>query len=130
MQTNVRVGREIVVTTPDKLGVLSRISTAITDSHVNVTAICAYSTDGVAHLRLITDDNETARDVLYKKGFDTTEHDVTIAEVSPHSVHPEMAPFTENIQPGDNYWCAAAHSGEHAMMVFSLKESMNLSAIR
>jgi hypothetical protein len=129
MKANLRAGREIVVTTPDKLGVLSRISKIITDSGVNVEAICAYVTDGAAHLRLITDNNEKARDALSKAGFDSRENGVTIAEVSPHSIHPEIAPFVENIQPGDHYWCAAEHNGEHALIVFSLKESVRLAYV-
>lgn len=130
MQTNVKVGCEIVVTMPDRLGVLSRISTTLAESHVNIVAVCAYSTDGIAHLRLITDDNKKALNALSSKGFGVTEHDVIITEVSPHSIHPEIAPFADSIQPGDNYWCAAAHSGEHAMMVYSLKGNVNLSAVK
>lgn len=127
MGTNLRVGREIVVTTPDKLGVLSRIFKSITDSGVNVEAMCAYAVDGSAHVRLMTDSNEKARDALSKAGFDSVEREVTIAEVSPHSIHHDIAPFAENIQPGDHYWCAADHSGEHALLVFSLKESVRLA---
>ena len=131
MQTkNVRVGKEIIVAVPDEVGVLSRISTIITGSHVSIIAICAYVTDEVAHLRLITDDNQRAIDALYKAGFDAVENEVTLAEVSPHSIHPEIAPFADNIQPGDHYWCAASHSGEHAILVYSLKDNVNMASIR
>lgn len=130
MRTNTRTGKEIVVTTPDRIGVLSQITTLIEETHVNIRAICAYEVDGVAHLRLITDDNAKARDALNRGGFDATEHNIIIAEVSPHSIHPEIANFADNIPTGNNYWCASAHSGEHAMIIFSASENATLSTVR
>lgn len=130
MKTNTKTAKEIVVTARDKIGVLSRISTVISESEVNVRAVCAYEVDGIVHLRLITDDNERARDALGKAGFDATEHNVIVAEVSPHSVHPEVESFVDNISTGNNYWCASAHNGEHAVIVFSPAEGAGLSAVR
>lgn len=124
MKTNLSSKREIVVTVPDKVGVLSRISTVITETRVNIVAICAYATDGLAHLRLITDDNKKAGEALNKAGFEATEYEVTVAEVSPHRIHPELSNLAGGVEIANNYWCASAYSGEHAMIVFSTKDNL------
>lgn len=130
MKTNTKTGREIVVATPDRLGVLSRITTVVSENDANVQAICGYAVDGVAHVRLLTDDNEKARVALHKAGFDATEHDVILAELSPHFIHPEITNFIGDVDTGNNYWCAASHSGEHAVLVFSPKDSVRMSSVR
>ena len=123
MNTNITPKMEIVVTTPDKLGVLSRITTVITDSRVNILAICGYATDGTGHVRLITDDNKKAGEALNRACFEAKEHSIVIAEVSPHRIHPEVATLAGGIDVVNNYWCASAHTGEHAVIVFSPEEN-------
>lgn len=130
MKTNTKTGKEIVVTVPDKVGVLSRISTVVSENNANIQAICGYAVDGMAHVRLLTDNNEKARDSLHRAGFDAVEHDVILTELSPHFIHPEFTNFIGDMEMGNNYWCAASHCGEHAVLVFSPKDSVRMSSVR
>lgn len=130
MKTNTKTGREIIVTVPDKVGVLSRISTVVSENNANIQAICGYAVDGMAHVRLLTDNNEKARDSLHRAGFNATEHDVILTELSPHSIHPEITNYIGDVDTGNNYWCAASHCGEHAVLVFSPKDSVRMSSVR
>lgn len=127
---NMNVSKEVVVTTPDEIGVLSRISTAIAESRVNIRAICAYEMGDLAHLRLVTDDNERAIKALERAGFKATEHEVLLCEVSPHVLHSEMDKIVSGYDIKNNYWCASAHSGEHAMLVFSPTTSLKGTMVR
>lgn len=130
MKTKTNTNNEIVVTAPDSVGILSRISTVISDAKVNIRAICGYEVDHLAHVRLITDDNKRAIEVLQKDGFKTFEHEVVVSELSPHYLHPEMAEYAGSYEVKNNFWCAATHSGEHAMLVFSPSDNINYGGIK
>jgi len=123
MQTIMKPGKEVVVTVPDKLGLLSDITTTIAEAHINVNAICAYTADNVAHLRLVTDDNKRAVDALSRAGFKANEHDILVCQISPHFLHQELEKIVNNYEVKSNYWCAATHNGEHAVLIFSPKEN-------
>ncbi|OGQ48180.1 MAG: hypothetical protein A3I09_01710 [Deltaproteobacteria bacterium RIFCSPLOWO2_02_FULL_47_10] len=128
MKTEMEVGKEIVVTASDEIGVLSRISTIIAETHANIRAVCAYELDDTAHLRIVTDDNQKALAALHKAGFNATEHEVVLCGVSPHLVHPDASGIAGNFEVENNYWCASAHSGEHALLVFSPADNVHLSS--
>jgi hypothetical protein len=115
---------EIVIAMPDEVGLLSRITTAITAAQINMKAICGYSTDNTAHFRLVTDDNEKAAAALKAAGFECNSHPVMMCEVSPSEIHPEIREFGDGLEVTNNYWCAAAHSGEHALIIFSPKDNL------
>lgn len=128
MDTKMDTGTEVVVSAPDRLGILSEISTVISEAHVNIRAICAYEVDKVAHLRLITNDDKKAIEALNKAGFKADEHEVLMCEVSPGDLPaPNVA---GSIEVENNYWCASAHSGEHALVIFSPSDNVKSAGIR
>jgi hypothetical protein len=130
MKNSVEVKREVVVTAPDRVGILSEICEQIAGAHVNIQAICAYEVDKMAHLRLITDDNEKAIQVLRGAGFEATEKTVVYSMVAPHVLHPDVAELAGGYDVENNYWCASAHNGEHAVLVFSPRDNLKGAAIR
>ena len=130
MSDNIKTGKEIVVTASDEVGILSKISTVIAGASVNITAFCAYEMDGQAHFRLVTSDNEKAVTALNNAGFETTEHAVIMCEVSPHVLHPEIGSLAGGYDVENNYWCASAHSGEHALLIFSPGSNIKAAGIR
>lgn len=125
MKTFVDVEKEIVVDVPCGVGVMSRVSSALAEAKINIKAICGYEVEKSAHIRLITDENSRALDVLRKTGYEASEHDVVRCEVSPHVMHMNATQLMRDVEVENNYWCAATHSGEHAVMYFSLKGNMN-----
>jgi hypothetical protein len=130
MKTNINMEKEVVVNLPDDLGVLSRISTALSEARVNIKAVCAYAVDDDAHVRLVTDNNGRAMDVLKRAGFTASEHDVVRCEVSPNMLHPEIGSALSGYEVDNNYWCAAAHRGEHAVLYFTLRDNIHHSGVR
>ena len=130
METITNIKKEVVVNVPDEIGILSRISQILSDAEVGITAICGYETDGTAHLRLITEDDEKAMAALKSAGIKASEHDVLVSEISPHSLHTDLTEAAGGYEVENNYWCAANHSGEHALLVFSPREHMRMAGLR
>lgn len=118
-----KTNSEIVVETPNSIGILSKITSTICETHTNIKAICGYETDGIAHVRLITDNNKKAIGALKNAGFKPSEHTVLISETSPHVARPQIENFGSDLEVQDNYWCATTHNGEHALLVFTPRDN-------
>ncbi len=128
MKTNVTMEKEIVISMPDEVGTTMRVAGAIADAGVNIKAICGYAVDRDGHLRLVTTDNKKALEVLKRAGFKAEEHDVVRCEVAPNVIHPDLGSALAGFEVESNYWCAAAHGGEHAVLYFSIKGNIHTSA--
>jgi hypothetical protein len=125
MKTNIEMEREIVVKSRDEVGILSKVACAIAEGRVNIKSICGYGVDGEGHIRVVTDNNERAMELLNKSGFEAGEHDVVRCEVAPNLLHPEVSSALDGYEIENNYWCAAAHGGEHAVLYFSLRDNIH-----
>ncbi len=67
---------QLVVTTEDKVGMLSEVSQAITEADVNIEAINAYGLEGKAKFYLITSENQKVASALKAKGWQVEEEEV------------------------------------------------------
>jgi hypothetical protein len=65
----------------NRVGLLSEISTVITNSKINMQAICAYAMDGRAYFMLVTENNVKAKKVLSKLGITAGVEDVLSVEM-------------------------------------------------
>ncbi len=74
--------KEISFTKPNKVGLLSEISTAILGARVNITAICAYAMENAAYFMLITESNAKAKKALAPLGVGIEEKDVVEVEMA------------------------------------------------
>jgi len=72
--------KEIGFTMPNKVGLLSEITTAIAGAKVNITAICAYGMENTAYFMLTTDGNAKAKKALAPLGVAIEEKDVVEVE--------------------------------------------------
>ena len=66
---------QLIVTTEDKVGMLSEVSQAITEADVNIEAINAYGLEGKAKFYLITSENQKAIPALKTKGWQVEEEE-------------------------------------------------------
>lgn len=73
--------REIGFTMPNKVGLLSVVTTAIAGAKVNITAICAYGMENTAYFMLTTNSNAKAKKALVPLGVAIEEKDVVEVEV-------------------------------------------------
>lgn len=126
---HLKTDQEIIVEAPDAVGILSKITGTVCESRVNIKAICGYEVDGVAHVRLITENNRVATEALKRAGLKVTEHVVLISETSPHVARPKLEGIGSDYEIEDNYWCATTSNGEHTLLVFSPTENMSSQTV-
>ncbi len=76
-----RKAKEISFTMPNKVGLLSEVTTAIAGAKVNITAICAYGMGNTAYFMLTTNSNAKVKKALATLGVIIEERDVVEVEV-------------------------------------------------
>jgi hypothetical protein len=79
--TRARKVKEISFTMPNKVGLLSEVTTAVAGAKVNITAICAYAMENSAHFMLTVDSNAKAKKALALLGVGIEERDVVEVEM-------------------------------------------------
>lgn len=81
MIRSVKIGKELVIISANKVGVLNKVACALADHGIDILAISAQAAGGVALMNLVTDDAVRSRDILAKKGFKVQENGVLLVEV-------------------------------------------------
>ena len=76
-----RKAKEISFTMPNKVGLLSEVTTAIAGEKINITAICAYGMGNTAYFMLTTNSNAKVKKALVTLGVIIEERDVVEVEV-------------------------------------------------
>ncbi|MBU4149878.1 MAG: hypothetical protein KKB52_06015 [Candidatus Omnitrophica bacterium] len=79
---NCKKVKELVITTEDKAGMLSELTSNISAKGVNISAICAYSMEGKAIFMILTSDNQKAKAAAEGKGWKTDESEVVVVELA------------------------------------------------
>ena len=78
MVAEARLGKEILIRTENKVGVLADISTMLADHGINIDAVVGYGEGGKAEIMLIADDSRRAIDTLKAANYDTQEREVIV----------------------------------------------------
>jgi hypothetical protein len=73
--------KQLSFTMPNRAGLLSEVSAAVSGAKVNINAICAYEMGDNASFMLTTDGNARARRALAKLGVEAKEEDVVAVEM-------------------------------------------------
>ena len=126
---NARRAREISFTMPNRVGLLSEVTTAIAKAKVNITAICAYGMENNAFFMLTTNSNAKAKKALANLGVGMEEKDVV--EVELPNKPGELQKVAKKIADADidiEYMYATAGVGKTATCVF--KTADDLKAIK
>jgi hypothetical protein len=77
-----RLGKEIVLTVVNKIGILADMSKIISSHGINIEAVAGYATNNEAKIMMVTDDNLRAGDALKKAGYKSVkEEEVVIVEL-------------------------------------------------
>lgn len=74
--------KEISFTMPNRVGLLSEVTTAVAKAKVNITAICAYAMENSAYFMLTVDSNAKAKKALASLGVGIEEKDVVEVEMA------------------------------------------------
>ncbi len=73
--------KELVVKTPNQVGMLEAVTEAISKSGVNITALNAFGVDKDAVFRLTTTDNAKAMSAIRAKKFEVSERDAVSVDL-------------------------------------------------
>jgi hypothetical protein len=114
-----RKSKQVSFTMPDRVGLLSEITTAIAKAKVNITAICAYEMEDRAFFMLSTDANARAKKALGQFGVEIREDDVISVEL-PNKVG-ELQKVAKKIADAGiniNYMYGTASAGKSSICVF------------
>lgn len=69
MLKSVELGKEIVVTVVNKIGVLADMSKLLAEHGINIEAVAGYAIENEAKIMLVTEDNLRTTDALRKAGY-------------------------------------------------------------
>ena len=74
--------KEISFTMPNRVGLLSEVTTAVAGAKVNITGICAYPMENNAYFMLTVDSNAKAKKALASLGVAIEEKDMVEVEMA------------------------------------------------
>ncbi|OHE58760.1 MAG: hypothetical protein A2Z47_13140 [Thermodesulfovibrio sp. RBG_19FT_COMBO_42_12] len=73
--------KQLSFTMPNRVGLLSEITTAMAKAKISITGICAYAMEGKAYFMLMTDSNAKAKKALSALAGNIKEEDVVSVEL-------------------------------------------------
>ena len=78
----VNLGKEIVVTTDNKVGILANISKILADHGINIEGVAGYAVEKTAKLMFVVNDTLRAKEAIAKAGYkETRENEVIIVDL-------------------------------------------------
>jgi hypothetical protein len=72
---------QLMVETPDEVGTMAKVCSAISDAGVNIKAICACAREGKGRFMLLTEDNAKAEQALKSAGFTVSQEEAVAIEL-------------------------------------------------
>ena len=111
---------------PDRAGLLSEVTTALSNAKVNVNAVCAYGMQDEATFMLTTDSNAKAKKALSPLNVEIKEFDVVAVEMTNKSgelqkVAKKLGDAGINI----SYLYGTTTSGKSATCIFATSDDAN-----
>jgi hypothetical protein len=115
------IGKELVIHTPNRVGVLAAIARVLSDQGINILAVAVIVHDEEAELHVVPDAPSYALDALRKAEFEVEEREVVLAEL------PHRAGFLRRITEAlarqgldiRYLYASAFEAGHSALVVFS-----------
>ena len=82
MIKDAKLSKEIVITTPNKIGILSDVSKILSDHGINIEGVAGYALGPEAKIMLVVDDGLRAKDALQKGGYKSVkENEVVLVDL-------------------------------------------------
>jgi hypothetical protein len=73
--------KQLSFSLPNRIGMLSELSSFLTAAKINIEAICAYGMGDDGYFMIVTDNNTKAKKVISQMGAEVKVEDVIAAEV-------------------------------------------------
>jgi len=76
------LGKELVVTTENKVGILANITKILADHGINIEGVAGYAVDKLAKIMVVAEDNLRAKEAIVKAGYkDTKESEIVVVDL-------------------------------------------------
>ena len=119
----------LIVETPDEVGMMAKVCSAISDAGVNIRAISAYVKEGKGYFMLLTDDNSKAEEALKSSGFTPSQEEAVAVELENEvGAAKKLAKKLADAKINLRYCYGSTGNGTMALLVFN--SSDNEKAIR
>ncbi len=73
--------KQLSFSLPNRIGLLSELSSFLTAAKINIEAICAYCMGDEGYFMIVTDNNSKAKKVISQAGAEVKEEEVIAVEV-------------------------------------------------
>jgi len=120
---------QLMVETPDEVGMMAKVCSAISDAGVNIKAISAYVKEGKGYFMLLTDDNAKAEQALKSAGFAVSQEEVVAVELE-NEIGAAKRMAKKLADAGVNLKKCYGSTGNGTMALLVFNSSDNEKAIR
>jgi hypothetical protein len=119
----------LIVETPDKVGMMAKVCSVISDAGVNIKAISASARGRKGHFMLLTEDNSKAKEALKSVGFKVKEEEAVAVELENEvGAAKRMARKLADAGVNLKYCYGSTGNGTMALLVFNSND--NEKAVR
>jgi hypothetical protein len=73
--------KQLSFSLPNRIGLLSELSSFLTAARINIEAVCAYGMGDEGYFMIVTDNNAKARKVIFQMGAEVTAEEVIAVEM-------------------------------------------------
>ena len=124
-----RIDIELVVHTPNQIGVLAKICTVLSHSRVNIEAMCAFGEKDEGTFLIYTHDQVKAKKVIEDAGYEVELEEVVVAILANRvGAAEEMTNKIAKTYVNVNYCYGSAGDGKHTLFIISTEN--NKKALR
>ena len=125
------LGKQLMIRVEDHVGTLAGITDIMLPSGINLIAICAYSVGKTVAIMLVTDDNNEAKRLLQKKGYQVQEEEVVLLTVDnkPGSLQAVIDKLAQGGIDLRLIYGSAEKSGEHSRIIVITKNNLDAMMI-
>jgi hypothetical protein len=119
----------LIVETPDKVGMMAKVCSVISDAGVNIKAISAYVKEGKGYFMLLTDDNSKAEEALESGGFSVSQEEAVAVELE-NEVGAAKRMTKKLADAGVNLKYCYGSTGDGTMALLVFNSNDNEKAVR
>jgi len=120
---------QLIMETPDEVGMMAKVCSAISDAGVNIRAISAYVKEGKGQFMLLTDDNSKAEQALKSAGFAVSQEEAVAVELE-NEIGAAKRMAKKLADAGVNLKKCYGSTGNGTMALLVFNSSDNEKAIR
>lgn len=116
-----RQGKEILIKIHNDVGIMRDLTKIVAEKGVNLLAACSWVEGADGYIRMITDDNLRAKDVLEEHNYNPEERDVILVTVghTPGTLRSVLEALAENEIDIHHLYVSADINDENCLVVLS-----------